>query len=163
MKVWRASLVVVAIAASLYAPDAFAGQGGGAACQTNNPSGPPISISFVTKDFTIDTATGLLVLNDIKVLATAKGTTYGPFEITNVQLNVLNAMDAGCQIFNSTPLGSQILAATGLHGSTLNLTECSWLGPHQNADGTEACKGSVGTINLPVGWAGNTVTAYAGR
>ena len=72
-------------------------------------------------------------------------------------------MDAACAVFNDTSFGADILAGTGLKGSTINFSRCSFLGPSLSDPDNNGCKAPAGTINTPPGWVAGTVTGYAAR
>jgi len=156
-------LVFVAVAAmigALHAVPARAGNTGGALvnCQVAHPSGAPISIAILKRDnLTFDTS-GNVTFTEIQVAATFRGTTFGPFSVFNGSVSALNAIDAGCQIFNDMGLSSQILGAIGLPGTTLNFTACSFVGASD-----PSCNAPAGTINTPPGWVSNLITGYAGH
>lgn len=154
-----ALVVVVGIVAVLHGLTLQAGAGGVQPgtltnCQTAHPSGAPISIVSIKKDFIPGTT---ITVNEITVLAEFRGATFGPFTVTNESVfNVLNPIDAGCKIFNDLGLSSQILSAIGLPGTTLSFTACSFLGAS-----SPECHAPPGTINTPPGWPSNQITGYA--
>lgn len=156
MRPLKLAAVVAGMIAVLHCltPQANAGGGGTASCETANPSGAPIRINILTKTFSIVGTS--LVISELTVTATFRGETYGPFTVSGT-VPALNTLDAGCNAFNDLGLSSQILAATGLPGSTLNFTACSFLGASD-----PSCDANPG-LHAPLGWIAGAITGYAAR
>ena len=159
MRPLKLAAVVVGVIAVLHClgPQAGAGGGGVAGCETTHPSGPPIRITFVTNNVSLSGTS--VTVSPLTVLATFRGETLGPFTVSGT-VPALSAMDAGCNVFNDlgeSTLSSQILSAFGLPGSTLNFTACSFLGASD-----PSCDANPG-LHAPLGWTAGVITGYAAR
>lgn len=167
---WVASLAVLAVLVGSVADTRASGGGAVASCQTANPAGAPIAMNISLVNVNPGTGT----IDSVAVEAFFGKGAVGTFSASNVQFsNIGDAVQAACDIFNGTTLGSRIFAAIGLQATLMMFTACSVQGP-----GSLACKGPVGTINTPAGWnvsivcldsfcttfnAGGVITGYAGR